>query len=72
MSNSEDNKNIGQPQKTTLAVLRPPEDKDNPNIKKIRKKYHKAEYVQGRVRSRNGQVLFVLEIVLIIEVNLNF
>ena len=36
------------------------------------KKYRKAEYVQRCVPSSNVQVLFVFEVVLIVEVNLNF
>ena len=35
------------------------------------KKYRKAEYVQCRVPSGNVHVLFVFEVVLIVEVHLN-
>ena len=34
--------------------------------------YYKAEYVQQSVPSNNVQVLFVFEVVLIVEVHLNF
>ena len=45
------------------------------SIRKVdngQKKYHKAEYVQRRVHSSNVQVLFVSEVILIVDVHLNF